>query len=202
MRWRYLLEVCVSTVEFEMLRAFDQTSAVLDDFLQADTGPGGSSNRTLCPRSVDHFVTFTRIFVDLLDASSTRTLDGCQSRLTGEQVLVLQVSQLEGRRSFHEPTKVNRVFGGRDDRDPTMIAYKVERIRCDGFFCHETLEVDQMSVGPSTAVEEGGKTLPSVAHRCTETSGDVTCRDAFPQSPWTSFLPESWSKRRLRLCAT
>lgn len=143
MRWEYLFEVCISTVEFEMLRAFDQTSAVLDDFLQADAGPGGGSNRTLCPRSIDHFVTFTRIFIDLLDASSTRTLDGCQNRLTGEQVFVLQVSQLEGRRSFHEAIKVNRVFGGRDFWYSAMIAYKEERIRCDGFCCHKTLEVDK-----------------------------------------------------------
>lgn len=151
-----------------MLRTFDQTSAVLDDFLQADTSPGGGSNRTLRPRSVDHFVTFTCVFVDLFNASSTRTLDGCQDRLTGKNVFVLQVSQLEGRRSFHEPVKVDRVFGRRDYWDPTMIAYKEERIRCDGFCCHKTLEVDRMSAGPSTAVEEGVRTLPSVAHRCTE----------------------------------
>ena len=124
-----------------MLRTFDQTSAVLDDFLQANTGPSGGSNRTLCPWSVDHFVALTGIFVDLLDASSPATLDGDHVRLTGKQVFVLQVGHLEGRRSCHEPVKEKGEISFGDLRDPAMIAYKEERVGRDGLFCHKTLEV-------------------------------------------------------------
>ena len=124
-----VLEVCLCSIEFQVLGPFNEATAVLNHFLQADSGPLGGSNRSFSPGRVNHLVAFTSVLVDLLDTSSTATLNRHHIRLPRKQLFILQVCQGDILRLFYQSIKSEEEFGWFDIRDSTMIANEEQRVR-------------------------------------------------------------------------
>ena len=88
-----LLKVRVSAEEFQVLASLFQSSAVFDDFLQAYAGPSRGSNGSLTPWCIDELVSIPRIFVDLLDSSSTGALKSSYCGHTRKFRFILKISE-------------------------------------------------------------------------------------------------------------
>ena len=105
-----MLEIRVSPIKFQMLCSIDQTPTIFDNLLQTNTCPLRSSNCSFGPRRVDHLISFTSIFGNLLDASSSAALDGHPVRLPRKYLLILQVSERDLLGFFHQPVELEEEF--------------------------------------------------------------------------------------------
>ena len=103
-----LFVVGISTKKLKMLTTLLETTAVLNDLLEADTRPACIANGALAPRSIDEFVAIARIGVDLLDAPRTRALDGRHNGHARELVLVLQIRQRETLWAIDQPRNIHK----------------------------------------------------------------------------------------------
>lgn len=88
-----LFEVRVCAEELEMSTVVLETAAVLDDFLEGDTGPARGSNSALAPWSVDELVAVAGVLVYLLDTACSRALKADDCGLAGEDGLILELGK-------------------------------------------------------------------------------------------------------------
>lgn len=134
-----VFEVRLGPVELEVLGPIDQPAARLDHLLQADSRVFRRADRPFRPRRLWHFVALSCVQRDLLDAARARTLHG--DELLDPRVfrLVHQVVEVERLGVRDQPVQRHAPLLLVDQRDPAVVAHKVQRVGRDGFVRHEPL---------------------------------------------------------------
>jgi len=136
----YLFEVTVGAVKFQMFAAFSQTSAVFDDFLQADTFPNSGADGTFSPRCIDHLVSLSSVLVNLLNTSGSTALNRDSLLHARKYLLVFQLRESELLWFLDQTIEFKKIIFCTDIRDASVIAHEVQRVRCYRLRGNKTLK--------------------------------------------------------------
>jgi hypothetical protein len=120
-----------------MLGIIDKTSTMLDDLFEADTSPFRGTYRSFCPWGIYHFVSFTSVLLNLLNASCAAALDGNNIRLSWEKFFVHQVCHFQTHGILHKTVKLQFECLGINVRYAAVIAHEVKFVRCDWLCSHQ-----------------------------------------------------------------
>ena len=82
--------------------------------------------------------TVTRVLIDLLNTASTRALQGNDTRLAGEDFLVLQFCKCELLRLVDKAIDVKEISSLIDLRDTAMVSHEEVLVVCN-LILHETV---------------------------------------------------------------
>jgi len=170
----YLLEVCVGSIELKVFTTVDESSAMLDDASQADSCPSSVPDGAFSPGGVDQLVTFASIFRDLFDPPCPAALYCYHDCFTREKFLVLQIGQGKVHWVLYKAIDLEKVLGGIDHRNTTVITDEIERIGRDGLLCQEALVIELACVKKLLR-----SAVPWVVRRCKEIVGDAAYPDVF-----------------------
>lgn len=125
-------EIRVCAKEFDVLSAVLDAATVLEDFLQADTGPDCCSNGAFAPWCVDQLVTVARVLVDLLNAAGSGTLQCYSLGHAWENGFILELLERDFLGVVDKTFHLEEELVGIDLRDTSVVADKEILVRGDG----------------------------------------------------------------------
>src|SRR4051812_3694197 len=98
-----ILDVGLSTVKLEMFSWLDETPAVFNQLLQADTDVTSCPNGTLSPRCLGNLVSLTTVQGNLLNTTSSRALDSDRLLHAWELSLIHEIMKFISLWVIHQP---------------------------------------------------------------------------------------------------